>query len=113
MSNGNGNGNTWNGEDRRTPQRRSVESHIQTGFAAVLTALVMWMGYSMVDMIKEQVKSTTQMTQLRDDVKGLQSQLLTSNSDRYTANEARRDMTTIGVTMQKLEDRLDRLERRK
>lgn len=103
MSNDDG----WDGEERRQrPVSSALERHMQTGFAVIITGITAWVGLSLVDLGKEQVKTSTQLQQVRDDMRQLQTQYLQATQDRYTASEARRDQ-------QEVKDRLDRLEHRK
>lgn len=112
----NGNGGTdpggWSGEERRqTVNGSSLERHITTGFATLMTLITGWIGFSMVDLGKEQVKTTTQLSQVRDDMRQLQDQYHRGTTERYTGTEARRDLGILGVQLQKLEDRMDRYDR--
>lgn len=76
-----------------------------------MTAITVWVGFSLVDLGKEQVKTSTQLSQVREDMRQVQDQYSRGTSDRYTASEARRDFSTISAHIQKLEERIDRLDR--
>lgn len=108
------NGNGWDGQDRRRSAREGgLERHLTTAFALIMTSITIWVGISMVDLGKEAVKSSTQLMQVREDMRQLQTQYTQSTQERYTASEARRDLSNIALQLQRLEDRMDRMERKK
>ncbi len=110
------NGNPWDGEDRRKSGGNGTsvfERHLQTGFGGIATVALIWMGSSVIDLTKEMVKTSTQLAQVREDMKQLQDQFIRGTADRYTASEARRDLGAISASMQKIEDRMDRMEQRR
>lgn len=112
MANGSGTDHPWGGEERRARTNGSaLERHITAGVAAVMLALLGWVGFSMIDLGKEQVKTTTQLTQVRDDMRNLQDQYIRGTADRYTASEARRDLAIVNAAMQRLDERIERVER--
>ena len=100
----------WDGKERRRytngGERTAMERHAQTVLATIVTLLVAWIGLSVVDLGKEQTKTSTstniKLEQLQNNFNSLQDQLLRLNSDRVTASDLRR-----------IEDRLDRLEHKK
>jgi len=106
----------WDGKDRRSlPNGHAsvFERHLQTGFAVIITGVTVWVGVSMIELGKEAVKTSTQLTQVREDMKSLQEQSVRAISDRYTADQARRDLAVISLQLQKLEDRMDRSDSEK
>ena len=106
----------WDGIDRRSRPNGHAsvfERHLQTGFAVIITGVTVWVGVSMIELGKEAVKTSTQLTQVREDMKSLQEQSVRAISDRYTADQARRDLAVISLQLQKLEDRMDRSDSEK
>lgn len=97
----------WDGADRRAKNGSVFERHLQTGFAFVIVSLTVWVGFTMVDLSKEQVRTSTQLMQVREDMKSLQEQAARANQDRFSSGAA------IGAQLQRIENRLDQLERRK
>lgn len=98
----------WDGSERRRAsngETRSVfERHLQTGLAVLIVAGVGWICNSVVD-LREQVKSTTavtaeQLRQVKENIGGLQDQILRLSTDRVTSGDLRR-----------LEERIERIER--
>jgi uncharacterized protein Yka (UPF0111/DUF47 family) len=98
----------WDGTERREVVRAksALEQHTQTVLSAVALALLVWFGSSVVEQGKEQAKSsavtTIKIEQLERSVASLQSQLTQLSTERVTITDIRR-----------VEDRLDRLERRR
>lgn len=106
------NGDDYDGPDRRRSNGgTALERHIQTAVGVVATAAIIWMGSSLIDLNKEMVRTATQLSQVREDMKQLQDQYVRGTADRYTGAEARRDLGVIGMAVQKLEDRMDRYDR--
>jgi hypothetical protein len=105
----------WDGSERRVKTYGNggsvFERHLQTGFGVIITSVTVWVGFSVIDLGKEAVKTSTQLEQVRVDMKSLQDQSARVIADRYTADQARRDLAVISLQLQKLEDRMDRMER--
>lgn len=101
-------GNNWDGDERRSGPRATsaLERHAQTALSVLVTAGVIWVGSSVIDLGKEQIKTGAvtgiKLEQLQRDVTALQAQLLQQSLDRVTISDVRR-----------LEERIDRLERKK
>ena len=104
------NNSDWDGVDRRViingGGRSTFERHAQTVLGVVVTGGILWLGSSIIELGKEQSRATIQIVQMREDVRTLQGDLQRMSAERYTAGEARREL-------QRLEDRLERLEGRK
>lgn len=100
----------WDGKERRMKngngeQRSALERHAQTVLATIITLLVSWIGLAVVDLKTKQAETggitNTKLEQLQKNVESLQSQLIQISADRVTLSDLRR-----------VEDRLDRLERK-
>lgn len=98
----------YQGPDRR---KSDVEKHIQTIIAAVLLALVLWAGSTMLDVRDRMTKLEAGGVALQAQVAALQVQLTAASDDRYRASDARRDFEARDRRMEKYEERLDRLEK--
>lgn len=100
--------NDWDGTERRHAMRTksALEQHAQTILSVVVTGLIIWFGNSVVEQGKEQVKTgaitATKIESLERTVNSLQDQVLRLGSERVTIGDVRR-----------IEERVDRLERRK
>lgn len=106
----------WTGDERRAGNGRKggpLERHVQTIALALALAGMLWVGNTLIELSKEQVRTTEQTAQLRALVNGLQEQLTRALSDRYTAGEARRELATIELRLQDHDKRIERVERRK
>lgn len=93
----------WDGSERRSVERAprsTLEMHIQTALATILTLLCAWTGLSVIDLGKGQVKAEVKIDQLQKDNGTLQEQLIRLTTDRVSVSDLRR-----------VEDRLERLER--
>lgn len=107
----------WAGEDRRArnnapPRSTAFERHAQTIFGALALTSMLWVGATLIDLSKEQVRATEQIAQMRALVSSLQEQLARAVADRYTSEQARRDLASIELRMQQHEERIGRIERR-
>jgi len=57
--------NDWEGQDRRRASSATgLERHLQTVLTAVAAALLIWLGNAMLDLIREQVRTTEQVKNL-------------------------------------------------
>lgn len=105
----------WEGSEGRSRRARqtTLERHAQTIFGALALAAMLWVGATLIDLSKEQVRTGEQLTQMRMLITALQTQLAQATNDRYTNAEARQTVSGIEVRLADHEKRLDRLERRK
>jgi septal ring factor EnvC (AmiA/AmiB activator) len=108
------NGKSWDGDERRTNGnvgRTTLERHLQTILSSIITIGIVWVASSMLDISKEQIRTTEQLAQMKGLYGALQQQISQIASERYTSNEARKDLAAIEARLQRLEDKLE--ERRK
>lgn len=87
--------------------KSTFERHAQTVLGVVVAGGIMWLGNSNVDLGRELAKTTTlvaQIPQMREEMRAMQDQILRMTADR-SSSDVRRDV-------QRLEDKLDRLENR-
>lgn len=82
-----------------------LERHAQTGIAAVLLALVIWTGNTLLT-IKDDV------TTLKVQVANLQGQVSAGNDDRFRSTEWRREKEILEERFRRIESDLDRMRQR-
>lgn len=76
------------------------ERHLQTGIQVVLVALIIWFGQSTLD-VKDKV------ARLEEQIRGLQRDFTTANTDRYTGQQATREFEALGNRIGTLERSVD------
>jgi uncharacterized protein YlxW (UPF0749 family) len=99
----------WDGEERRHngEHRSAIERHFQTILSSIITLGIVWLAASTLDISKEQIRTTEQLAQMKSLYLSLQQQITQSASERYTSNEARKDLAAIESRLQRLEDKLE------
>jgi site-specific recombinase len=106
----------WNGEERRSVSsngRTALERHLQTILSSIITIGIVWVASSMLDISREQIRTTEQLGQMKSLYQALQQQISQMASERYTSNEARKDLAAIEARLQRLEDKLEGVHARK
>lgn len=101
------------GPNDDTQPRSAFERHAQTVIGGVGLAGVIWVGASLLDLGREQVRTSEQMSQVRQALSIVQDQLVRLQGERYLQSDARRDFDAANGRMRAIEERVDKLERRK
>ena len=65
-----------------------MERHLQTGIQVILVALILWFGQSTLD-VKDKV------ARLEEQIRGLQRDLSSATTNRYTSDQATRDFEAV------------------
>jgi len=76
------------------------ERHLQTGIAAVIVGLVMWVGISINDVSRSQAGMIVEIRVLQEDVDEIRKQILAGG------------LPTADIRLKEISNRLDRLEAR-
>lgn len=84
-------------------KKSALERHAQTVLGVLVAGGIAWLAQSNVDLGKELVKTTTQVMQLREDMRAMQDQIIRANTERVTSVELQREV-------RRLEDRIMALE---
>lgn len=87
-------------------EKSGFERHAQTVLGVVIAAGIIWLGSSNVDLSKELAKTTTQVAQLREDMRAMQEQFSRASADRVSVSELRREV-------QRLDDRISELKNKR
>lgn len=88
--------------------RSVLERHVQTIIGAVVVGLLGWVGITLQDM-------TASVARLEEKVAGLERQLMhlqSQTADRYTRQDAVRDLTVMRKILDDHAERLKDLEKR-
>jgi hypothetical protein len=89
-------------EEPTTEQRRSViEQHIQTIITAILLALLIWNGTTMLSMRDD-------VTTLKVQVAGMEGQLKSAGDDRFRGSDWRREREIIEARFNRIESLLEK-----
>ena len=86
-------------------QPTSFEGHVQMVLQALVILAVSWMGFLLTDTREKVVRLEERVTEMRTQVIGL-------NDNRYRATDAVRDLANRDAEVQRLERRVDALEKR-
>jgi hypothetical protein len=87
------------------PPPRGFERHAQTVVQGVILVLVVWVGFSMVDMRERVVR-------LEERVGDLKTQIASGSDRRYLSTDAARDLELRDQRMNAIERRVDAMERK-
>jgi hypothetical protein len=99
--------------DLQPRERSAFERHAQTVIGGVGLAVVIWVGATLLDLSREQVRTSEQMSQVRQALNIVQDQLGRLHGERYLQSDARRDFEVTNNRMRAIEDRLEKVERRR
>lgn len=86
--------------------RTALERHFQSGLTALLCALCVWMGNTIQ-------KTAVEVATLSTTINQLEKRLDQAARDVYTGADAARDLAIRDRELQKLDDRIKKLEDRK
>ncbi len=98
--------------DRRASTPTSaMERHAQTIIGAILVGLIAWVGMSVTSSKEDIAKLQTNQENIKSALVDIKSDLKIAVRDRFTATQAREMRSGCQDRMNKLENRLDNLER--
>lgn len=86
-------------------EKSGFERHAQTVLGVVVAAGIIWLGNSNVDLGKELAKATVSISQLREDMRSMQDQIVRANADRVTTNDFNREVQRLNERMARIEAR--------
>lgn len=85
-----------------------IERHLQTILSSIITVGIIWLASSMLDVQKEQIRTTEQVSQMRFLYTSLQEQFTRLTAERYTAAEAAKDRAATEARLKRLEELMER-----
>lgn len=91
-----------------TPSPRPIERHIQTILTALILAILVWVGSTLIDVSEQQAVQVVQIQALNERI----AEMKESTRDRYTRSDASRDKEAMQERMKSFERRLDQVESR-
>lgn len=92
----------YSGPDRR---KKDVEKHIQTVIVAVLLALLLWAGNSLIEIKRD-------VTALKVHVAGLSAEVRSGTDDRFRGSDWRREKLILDDRFIELKNRVTEQEKR-
>ena len=88
-----------------------MESHIQTGIAAVVLMLIGWVGYSITSLKETTVAMAVSDRQVVTELNYLKSDLRTAVANNYTKEDAQRDILQFSEKVTDLSVRVKHMEK--
>lgn len=94
-------------EENGTP-KSVLERHLQTILSSIIAIGIVWLIATTVDLGKEQIRTTEQISQMRYLYTSMQEQVTRLAAERYTAAEAAKDRAATEARLRRLEEITER-----
>ena len=95
----------------RKPKGSEMENHLQSGIALIILALITWVGVTMQDLQKSNIKLSTKFGDMQEDTNELKVEFKQAVNLNYTKEDAVFDRKIITDRLQLVEKKVNRMER--